>query len=175
MRNQLVWKLQPSFPPLSILRILFAKVSRKLPLTNTLRLTGVNQPPNRRTYFRSSLGVEQHYVCVHRPMLSVLVDFDSSDLLGKFETRDFCTLSSCGTPLYDHPVNTTTPLLRPHFCGPNKSALIFLSENPVKPTTSGSPESLFSLQNYPVNTTSQNVWWGCGMKTDTIRQTITHY
>ena len=58
-----------------------------------------------------------------------------------------------GTPPYDHPVNTTTPLLRPLFCGPNKSPLISLSENPVNPTTPllrptttfGSPESLFSL------------------------------
>ena len=64
---------------------------------------------------------------------------------------------------------TTTPLLRPLFYAPNKSPLIFLSENPVitttpllrPPTTFGSPESLFSLQNYPVNTTSQNAWWGC--------------
>ena len=79
----------------------------------------------------------------------------------------FCIYS--GTPPYDHLVNTTTPLLRPLFCGPNKSPLIFLSENPVNPTTPllrptttfGSPESLFSLQNYPVNTTSQNAWWGC--------------
>ena len=58
-----------------------------------------------------------------------------------------------GTPPYDHPVDKTTPLLRPLFCGPNKSPLIFLSENPVNPTTPllrptttfGSPESLFSL------------------------------
>ena len=48
---------------------------------------------------------------------------------------------------------TTTPFLRPLFCGPNKSPPIFLSENPVNPTTPllrptttfGSPESLFSL------------------------------
>ena len=67
------------------------------------------------------------------------------------------------------PRHTTTPLLRLLFCGPNTSPLIFLSENPVYPTTPllpptttfGSPKSLFSLQNYPVNTTSQNAWWGC--------------
>ena len=51
------------------------------------------------------------------------------------------------------PRHTTTPLFRPLFCGPNKSPLIFLSENPVNPTTPllrptttfGSPESSFSL------------------------------
>ena len=36
-----------------------------------------------------------------------------------------------GTPPHDHPVNTTTPLLRPLFCDPNKNPLIFLSEDPL--------------------------------------------
>ena len=34
----------------------------------------------------------------------------------------------------DHPVNTNTPLLRLHFCGPNKSPHILLFEHPVNPT-----------------------------------------
>ena len=51
------------------------------------------------------------------------------------------------------PVNTTTPFLRPLFCGSNKSPHILLFENPVNPTTPllrptttfSSPQSLFSL------------------------------
>ena len=64
---------------------------------------------------------------------------------------------------------TTTPLIRPprycdHFFMPRTKALSFsYLKIPLlrPPTTFGSPESLFSLQNYPVNTTSQNAWWGC--------------
>ena len=40
-----------------------------------------------------------------------------------------------GTSPYDHLVNTTTSLLQPLFFVPTKCPVIFLSENPINPTT----------------------------------------
>ena len=82
--------------------------------------------------------------------IGILLGFlESNEMFRKFQ--DFQTIMFIKNTV--EPRLTTTPLLRPLFCGPNKRPLIFLSENRVNPTTPllrptttlGSPESLFSL------------------------------
>ena len=88
--------------------------------------------------------------------------------------EEHCFRYSGILPYDQHVKMLTTPLLGPL----SKIPHILLFENPVNPTnplsrlmtTFWSAQSLLSLQNYPVNTTSLTDWWGSWMKTDTVWQ-----